>query len=69
MFQARKQSDNKTVEQYYNDLHELIQTCADPDAVHDEMLRDRFMIDLHDKGAQCKLNIEEIRNQESFIRS
>ena len=59
IFHARTQSDTETVEQYYSDLHVLVGKCAYPEAVHEEMLRDRFVLGLRDKDVQCKLYMEE----------
>ena len=59
MFHARKQSENETVEQYYSDLHALVQKCSYPDEMQDEMLRDRLVLGLRDKDTQCKLYMQE----------
>ena len=59
MFHARKQSESETVEQYFSDLHALVQKCSYPDEMQDEMLRDRLVLGLRDKDTQCKLYMEE----------
>ena len=60
IFHSRKQGASESIEQYYSDLYELLLKCNYPEAVTDDMLRDRFVLGLNDSDMQRKLFMEQL---------
>ena len=55
---AKFEDASESIEQYYSDLYELLFKCNYPEAVTDDMLRDRFVLGLNDSNMQWKLLME-----------
>ena len=53
----RKQGDNKPVENFITDLYILVEHCG-CNALHDEMIRDRIIVGIHDRSVSEKMQMD-----------
>ncbi|XP_064486119.1 uncharacterized protein LOC135398664 [Ornithodoros turicata] len=65
-FNQRHQRDHETVEEFVRELHRLAATC-EYGALKEELIRDRLVVGLHDKGLSEKLQLDSSLTLEKAV--